>query len=98
MAHGEINIRIVTAKEALKRKISLMTSKPNIDLSYVWSIARYQSETWALRKLERKCLESFQIWCSRRRKKIKRSENAPNEEVLQRIEEKRTLLNKVLHR
>jgi hypothetical protein len=54
------------AKKVLK-KISLLTSKLNIELRktmvrcYVWSIALYSSETWTLRKLERNSLESFEI-------------------------------------
>ena len=45
--------------EAFNRKIWLLTSKLNIELSknfvgcYVWSIALYGPETWTLRKLER---------------------------------------------
>jgi hypothetical protein len=47
----EIKIRIALAKEAFIRKISLLTSKLNIELRktlvrcYVWSIALYGSET-----------------------------------------------------
>ena len=37
---------------------------------YVWSIALYDSETWTLRKLEWKYLESFEMWCWRRMEKI----------------------------
>ena len=46
--------------------MSLLTSKLNIELKknlvrcYVWSIALYGSETWKLRKLEQKYLESFE--------------------------------------
>ena len=38
---------------------------------YVWSITPYGSETWALRELERKYLESFEMWCWNRMEKIK---------------------------
>ena len=53
-------MRIAIAKEAVNRKMSLLTSNLNIELKkklvrcYVWSIVLYSSETWALRKLERK--------------------------------------------
>ena len=72
---------IVIAKEAFNRKISLLTSKLNIELRkklvrcYVRSIALYDSETWTLTKLEWKYLKSFQMWCCRRMEKIKWSEN-----------------------
>ena len=73
----EIKMRIANAKEAFNKKILLLTSKLKIELRkklatcYVWSIATYGSEIWTLRKLERKYLESFEIWCWRRMEKIK---------------------------
>jgi hypothetical protein len=85
--------RITIAKEAFNRKMSLLTSKLNIELKkkmvrcYVWSIALYGSETWTIRKLECKYLESFEIWCWRRMEKIKWPEKVTNEQVLDRIEE-----------
>ena len=56
-------------------------------------LALYGSETWTLRKLERKYLEGL-----RRTQKPKFTEKVSNE-VLERIGEKRTLLsNEVLER
>jgi hypothetical protein len=65
----EIKKRIVIAKEAFNRKICHLASKLNIELNkklvrcYVWSIVLYGSETWTLRKLERKYLKSFEMCC-----------------------------------
>ena len=72
----EIKMRISIAKEAFNRKISLLTSKRNIEfmkklVSYVWSIALYGSETWTLRKLEWNYLKNFEMWCWRRIEKIR---------------------------
>ena len=47
-------------------------------------------ETWTLRKLERKYLKSFEMWCWRRMQNIKWLEKVTNEQVLDRIGEKRT--------
>ena len=97
-------MRIAIAKEAFNRKMSLLTSKLNIELKkklvrcYVWSIALYGSETWTLRKLERNYLESFEMWCWRRMEKIKMARESNNEQVIDHIGEKRTLLNNILHR
>ena len=44
----------------------------------VWRIALFGSETWTLRKLEQKYLESFEIWCWKRMEKIKWSERVIN--------------------
>ena len=59
----EIKMTIAIAKEAFNIKMSLLTSKLNIELRkklvrcYVWSIALYGSEIWSLRKLEYKYLQ-----------------------------------------
>ena len=56
----EIKTRIDMAKEAYNTKTSHLTSKislefrKKLDSCYVWSVALYGSETWTLKKLERK--------------------------------------------
>ena len=96
-------MRIASAKEAFNRKISLLTSKLNIELNkklvrfYIWSIDLYGSETWTLRKLE-KYFEIFEMWCCRRMEKINWSEEITNEQIIDRIGEKRTFLNNILSR
>jgi hypothetical protein len=47
-------------------------------------------------KIGAEYLDSFEIWCLRRIEEIKCSEKVTNEEVLERIREKNTLLNNVL--
>ena len=87
-----------------REQIITLTSKLNTELKkklvrcYVWSIALYGSETWTLRKLKQKYLERFDMWCWRRMEKIKWSEKVTNEQVLERVGEKSTLLNNILHR
>ena len=56
------------------------------------------SETWTLKTLERKYLESFEMGCWRRMEKIKWPEKVTNEQVLEHIGEKRAFLNNILHR
>ncbi|MDR5124748.1 reverse transcriptase domain-containing protein, partial [Salmonella enterica subsp. enterica serovar Typhimurium] len=74
---NEIRSRIAMAKAAFNKKITLLTSKLSLELRkklvmcYIWSIALYGSETWTLRKKEKKYLESFEMWCWRRIAKIK---------------------------
>ena len=94
-------MRVVIAKEAFTRKMSHLTSDLNIELRkklagcYVWSIILYDSEIWTLRKLERKYLKSFEMWCWRRMERIKLTEKVTNEQVLERIG-KKTLFNNIL--
>jgi hypothetical protein len=84
------------------RKKSPLTGKLVTELRkklvrwYVWSIVLYDSETWALRKLERKYLKSFEMWCWWRMEKIKWPEKVTNEQVIEHIGEKRTLLNNII--
>jgi hypothetical protein len=90
--------------QPFNRKMSLLTSNLNIELKnklvrcYAWSISLYGSDTWTLRKLERKYLESFEMWYCRRMEKIKWSEKVTSKQVLDPIGEKRTLLNNILRR
>jgi hypothetical protein len=64
----EIKSRIAMAKAAFNKKHTLFTSKLDLNLRqklvkcYIWSIALYGAETWTLRKVDRKYLESFEMW------------------------------------
>jgi len=37
---------------------------------YIWSIALYGAETWAICKVDQKYLGCFEMWCRRRKEKI----------------------------
>src|SRR5215475_5208233 len=60
--------------------------------SYVWSIALYGAETWTLREKDRKYLESFEMWCWRKMEKIDCREHITNEEMLEIVQENRSIL------
>jgi hypothetical protein len=51
----------------------------------------YGAETWSLRKVDQKYLESFEMWCWRR-VEINWTVRVRNEEVLQRVKEDRNIL------
>ena len=82
----EIKTWITMAKGAFSRKISPLTRKLNTELrkkfvkSYDFNIAMYGSETWTVRKLEWKYVQSFKMCCWRRMKKIKSSEKVNNQD------------------
>jgi hypothetical protein len=61
---------------------------------YIWSIALYGAETWTLRKVDQKYLESFEMWCSRRMG-ISWTDHVIHEEVLHRVSEERNILQTV---
>jgi hypothetical protein len=76
------------AKAAFNKKKNLFTGKLDLNLRkklvkcYIWSIALYGAETWTLRKIDRKYLESFEMWCWRIMEKISWTDRVRNEEVL----------------
>jgi hypothetical protein len=65
---------------------------------YVWSIALYGAETWTLRVVDQKHLESFEMWCWRRMEKIIWTDHVRNEEVLLRVKEQRNILHEIRKR
>jgi hypothetical protein len=64
------------AKAAYKKKRTLFTSTLDLELRkklvncYIWSTALFGAETWTLRAVDQKHLESFEMWCWRRMEKI----------------------------
>jgi hypothetical protein len=55
----------------------------------------YGAEKWTLRKIDEKCLKSFEMWCWRRTEKISYSNRVRNEEVLHRVKEDRNILHTI---
>jgi len=72
----EIKCSFTTAKAAFNKKRALFTSTLDLELRkklvncYIWSIALYGAETWTLRAVEQKHLESFEMWYWRSMEKI----------------------------
>ena len=63
--------------------------------SYNWSLALCGAETWTLRKVDQKYLDSSAMWCWRRMKKISWTNRVRNEEVLHRVKEDRNILHTI---
>jgi len=63
----------------------------------VWSVALYAAETWTLTQTDRR-LEAFEMWISRRMKKITWLDRVTNEEALRRVNEDRQILNSIWQR
>jgi hypothetical protein len=85
------------AKTAFNKKKNIFTSKLELNLRkklvkcYIWSIALYGAETWTVRKVDQKYLESFEMWCWRRME-INWTDRVRNEEVLHRVKEERNIV------
>jgi len=62
---------------------------------YIWGIDLYGAETWMLRAVDQKHLESFEMWCWRRMEKISWIDHVRNEDVLLRVKEQRNILHEI---
>jgi hypothetical protein len=89
------------AKAAFNKKKALFTSTLDLELRkklvkcYIWSIALYGAETWTLRAVDQKHLESFEMWCSRRMEKISWTEHVRNKKVFLIVKEQRNILREI---
>jgi hypothetical protein len=63
---------------------------------YIWSVAVYGADTWMLRAVDHKHLESFEMWCWRRMHKISWTDHKRNEEVLLRVKKHRNILHGIV--
>jgi hypothetical protein len=61
-------------------------------------LAIYGAETWTLRAVDQKHLESFEMWCWRRMEKISCTDHVGNEDVLLRVNEQRNILHEIRKR
>ena len=92
------------AKAAFNKKRALVTSTLGLKLKkklvkyYIWSIALYGAETWTLRAVDRKHVESFEMWCWRRMVKISWTDHVRDEEILLRVKEQRNILHEISKR
>ncbi|PNF30904.1 hypothetical protein B7P43_G05212 [Cryptotermes secundus] len=97
----EIKSRIAMAKAAFSKKKNLFTRKLDLNLRkklvncYIWSMALYGAETWILRAVDNKHLESFEMWCWKRMEKISWTDYVRNEEVLFRVSVQRNILHEI---
>jgi hypothetical protein len=89
----EMKSRIAIAKAAFNKKRAPFASTLYLELReklvrcYIWSIALYGAETWTLRAVDQKHLESFEMWCWRRMEKFSWTDHVRNEEVLLTVKE-----------
>jgi len=92
------------AKAAFNEKRTFFTSTLDLEWRkklvkcFVWSIALYGAETWTLRAVDQKRLESFEMWCWRRMEKISWTDHVRNEDVLLRVKEQRNILHEIRKR
>ena len=103
-SENEIKIRIAMAKEAFMRRRELLTKrmkrslKKRIVKTLIWTVLLYGSETWALGIKDIKKLEACEMWFWRKIEGISWKDHVQNEEVLRRVEERRTMIETIVRR
>lgn len=98
----DIITRIGMAKSAFMEMKQILTNKKILKETrlrvlrcYVWSVLLYGSETWNISKKIKKKLEAAEMWFYRRMLKVPWTDKRTNEEVLQMMEERRTLMTTI---
>ncbi len=86
MGKGAFNKR----GEFLRGRLSISLKK-----SLIWSVILYGSETWTKRKEDSERLEAFEMWIWRKLNKISWTEHKSNEEILEMVQEERSLFNTI---
>jgi hypothetical protein len=81
----------------LTSKLDLNLRKKTVKYC-ILSIALYGAETWTLRKVDQKYLESFEMRCWRRMEKISWTDRVRNGKVLYRVKEERNILHTIQRR
>jgi hypothetical protein len=100
----EVKSRSAMVKAAFSKKKSLfdiklhLNSREELVKCYIWSRALYGVENWTLRKVDQKYLESHKMLCWRNMEKIMWINHVRNEEVLQKVDEKRNILQPMKRR
>ena len=100
----EIKTRIGMAKDAFNKRREQLTQRMDRKLknktikAVVWSVALYGSETWTMRKNEIDRLRAFEMWILRRMEKISWKDKVTNEQVLEIVKEKRTIIHVIRSR
>jgi hypothetical protein len=101
----EIKIRIAQAKTAFTELSSILTSskittetRKRVLASYILPIMEYGSEAWTINNETANNINAAEMWFYRRMLKISYQDHVTNEEVLRRIQAKRSLLSNIRSR
>jgi len=92
------------AKNAFNLGKQLLSKSLNKDIknriikAIVWSVALYAAEPWTYRKEDIRRLEAFEMWVLSRMEKVSWRDMKTNEEVLQLVQEKRSLMDMIWRR
>ena len=95
----EVIKRLAQAKSTFMKFKTILTNpklqtetRMRVLRTYIWSIVKYGCETWTICKNLEKRLNSFEMWCYRRMKRISWTRRMTNQEVLRKMGKELELL------
>ena len=100
----EVKTRIGMVKSAFVERKELLTSRLSLALkkkivkTVIWPVLLYGCEAWTLRKDEIRRIEACEMWLWRKLMKVKWSDRKKNEEVLQMVNERRSIVTRIINR
>jgi hypothetical protein len=98
----KLRLGLLSKKRHLKRR-ELITGTLDSKLRkkllncYMKNIALYGAETWTLRAVDQKHLDSSEMRCWRRMEEVSWTDNVRNGEVLLRVKEQRNILHEIIN-
>jgi len=93
----EVKRRLAMARSVVQQMTKLWKSKlPNslklrLLKSTVFAVASYGSESWTMKSVDRKKVDSFELWCYRRILRIPWTQKKTNKWVLEQLGEEKSL-------
>src|SRR6478609_6803882 len=100
----DVKTRIGIAKDAFNKRKELLTISIRVDLrkrlvkTLVWPVVLCGCKTWIMRKGAINRLNAFEMWVSRRMRKVSWMDKRTNEQVLSSMNEKRSLIRTIWDR
>ena len=88
----------ISMKNLLTSRTLHLNTRKKLIKCYVLSTFLYASETWTINQIMWDKIEAFEMWMWRKCMKISYTEHKTNEEVLQMIDERRSLAKEIIRR
>jgi len=82
---------LIRKKNIFISKYIDLNIRKNLLKTYIWSIMLYGCETWTIAREEMRRIEVFEMWCNKKMEKISWTVRITNEEVLEKISERKSM-------
>ena len=90
------NCAMGSLKRIFKDRGIILTTKITIVQTLVFPIILYGSETWTIKKSDRKTIDTFELWCWMKLLGVTYLDRKRNTEIIDIIQTKRTLESRIV--